>query len=320
MRLADHRRAIRLAVFVLGMVGVAIAFRRALDETRGQVFPDVPALVVAGVLTISGIVMAARSWVELFHSGHDRRALAGSLYASQLTKYLPAGGFVQAAGQVSMSVTAGATAGVAATATAVWASVSVVASFLVAAGLVFAESLPVWARALSLCGLFAPALLHRRVLAAVLHTAHRLIRRVPDPDVLPSQRRVMTALAWSFGNAVAGSAGYAILLRSIDGDTGFVTVASAFALSWAVGFLVFPLPSGIGVREAVLVAIVPNASAAALLGASLAQRLLVLGSEVIVTVGNHALGRRQRRARRASEAPGAATPVPDVTPARVPPP
>ena len=307
MRLADHRRTIRLVVFLLGITGVVLAFRQALAESRGQVLPDLPAFLIGGVLTLSGIVMSARAWTGMFHSGHDRRALAGSLYASQLTKYLPAGGFVQAAGQVSMSVTAGARPGLAATAAATWAFVSVVAGSVVSAGLVFAESLPTWARALSLCGLLTPALLHRRVLAAALHRVHRIIRRVPDPDVLPSQRRVLGALGWSLGNAVAGSATYAVLLGSLDGDTGFVTVLSAFSLSWVVGFLVFPLPSGIGVREAVLVAVVPNASSAALLGASLAQRLLVLMSEVVLTVGNQVLVRRQRRAHRATNAPDAMT-------------
>ena len=83
-------------------------------------------------------------------------------------------------------------------------------------------------------------------------------------------------------------------------DAQPVTVVSAFALSWVVGFLVFPLPSGIGVREAVLLALVPGASSAAILGASLAQRFLVLASEVAATVGNQVLARRERRARAAS--------------------
>jgi glycosyltransferase 2 family protein len=90
-------------------------------------------------------------------------------------------------------------------------------------------------------------------------------------------------------------------------------VLSAFALSWVVGFLVFPLPSGIGVREAVLLAVVPGASSAALLGASLAQRFLVLGSEVAATVGNQVLARRERRARAASGAAAVSTAA-DETP------
>jgi glycosyltransferase 2 family protein len=302
MRLADHRRKIRLAVFVLGLVGVVIAFRRAVDESHGEVLPDIPALVVAGALLLASIVLAARAWTELFDGRHDRRALAGSLYASQLTKYLPAGGFVQAAGQVSMSVTAGAQVGQAATATAVWALTTVVAGCTLASGLVFAGSLPAWVRAISLCGLLAPALLHRRALTAALHAAHRLIRRVPDPDILPPQRRVLTSFGWSLGNAVTGSAAYAVLLGALDTGANPVTVVSAFALSWVVGFLVFPLPGGIGVREAVLVAVVPSASAAALLGASLALRGLVLACEVVATIGNQALARRERRARAASGA------------------
>jgi uncharacterized membrane protein YbhN (UPF0104 family) len=303
VRLADHRRKIRLAVFVLGVVGVVTAFRHAVDESRGEVLPDIPALVVAGALLLASIVLAARAWTALFDRGHDRRALAGSLYASQLTKYLPAGGFVQAAGQVSMSVTAGVTAGQAATAAAVWAFTTVVAGCTLASGLVFAGSLPAWVRAISLCGLLAPVLLDRRALTAALRAAHRLIRRVPDPDILPPQRRVLISFGWSLGNAVTGSAAYAVLLGALDTGANPVTVVSAFALSWVVGFLVFPLPGGIGVREAVLVAVVPGASSAALLGASLALRCLVLACEVVATIGNQALARRERRTRAASGAP-----------------
>jgi glycosyltransferase 2 family protein len=312
VRLADHRRTIRLVVFVLGIVGLIIAVRRGLDESRGQVLPDPPALIVAGALSLASIALAARGWTELFDRRHDRRALAGSLYASQLTKYLPAGGFVQAASQVSMTVTAGAGVGQAATAAAVWAFTTVVAGCTLAAGLVFAASLPPWLRALSLCGLLAPLLLHRRALAFALHAAHRLIRRVPDPDVLPTQRRILVCFAWSLGNAITGSAAYAVLLSGQDADANPVTVASAFALSWVVGFLIFPLPSGIGVREAVLVAVVPGASSAALLAASLALRFLVLASELVATVGNQVLARRERRAGSASGPPDAAT-APDGT-------
>jgi hypothetical protein len=312
VRLADHRRTIRLVVFVLGIVGLIIAVRRGLDESRGQVLPDPPALIVAGALTLASIALAARAWTELFDGRHDRRALAGSLYASQLTKYLPAGGFVQAASQVSMTVTAGAGVGQAATAAAGWAFTTVVAGCTLAAGLVFAASLPPWLRALSLCGLLAPLLLHRRALAFALHAAHRLIRRVPDPDVLPTQRRILVCFAWSLGNAITGSAAYAVILSGQDTDANPVTIASAFALSWVVGFLIFPFPSGIGVREAVLVAVVPGASSAALVAASLALRFLVLASELVATVGNQVLARRERRAGSTSGAPDATT-APDGT-------
>jgi glycosyltransferase 2 family protein len=305
VRLANHRRTIRLAIFVLGLTGLILAFRQAVQDSRGQVLPGPVALVIAGVLTLASIVLAAQAWTALFDPTHDRRALAGSLYASQLTKYLPAGGFVQAAGQVSMSVTAGAGVGQAATAAAVWAWTTVVAGCTLAAGLVFAGSLPAWARVLSLCGLLAPALLHRRLLAVALRAVHRVIRRVPDPDVLPTQRRILVSFGWSLANALAGSAAYAVLLGDLDTGVDPVTVISAFALSWVVGFLVFPLPSGIGVREAVLVAVVPGVASAALLGAALAQRFLVLASEATATVGNQAITRRRGRDRGASPAPGA---------------
>jgi uncharacterized membrane protein YbhN (UPF0104 family) len=187
----------------------------------------------------------------------------------------------------------------------VWAFTTIVAGCTLAPGLVFAASLPTWLRATALCGLLAPALLNRRALAVALHAAHRLIRRVPDPDVLPTQRRILVSFAWSLGNAVTGSAAYTVLLSGTTTDVNPVVVISAFALSWVVGFLIFPLPSGIGVREAVLVAVVPGASSAALLAASLAQRFLVLASEVAATVANQVLARRERRARRAPDAAAA---------------
>lgn len=285
MKLAG-RRTVRLAIFVLGLVGLVIALRRAIDESHGQALPDARSLIVAGLLTFASLILAGQAWVRLFDDRHDRRALAVSLYASQLTKYLPAGGFVQAAGQVSMTVTAGAGLGQAATATAVMAFTTVVAGCTLSAALVFAGSLPAWLRAISLLGLLAPVLLHRRVLAVALHAAHRLVRRVPDPDTLPSQRRLLVSYAWALGNSLAGSAAYAVLLRSPGVSTDRVTVIAAFAFSWVVGFLVFPLPGGIGVREAVLVAVVPGASSAALLGASLAQRFLLLASEVLLAFGS----------------------------------
>jgi hypothetical protein len=58
--------------------------------------------------------------------------------------------------------------------------------------------------------------------------------------------------------------------------------------------------------------VVPGASSAALLAASLALRFLVLASEVIATVGNQVLARRERRVGATSRAADAAT-APDGT-------
>jgi uncharacterized membrane protein YbhN (UPF0104 family) len=68
-------------------------------------------------------------------------------------------------------------------------------------------------------------------------------------------------------------------------------VFCAFALSWTLGFLVLPLPSGIGVREAVLIAALP-VGAGPLLAASLAQRLLAMGADVTAAFGSKIVARR----------------------------
>src|SRR5262245_62297616 len=72
VRLADRRRTIRLAVFVLGLVGLIVAFRRAVGESRGQVLPDAPALAAAGVLALASIGMAGRAWAGLVGGRYDR--------------------------------------------------------------------------------------------------------------------------------------------------------------------------------------------------------------------------------------------------------
>src|SRR5262245_65411163 len=59
VRLADRRRTIRLAQFVLGLVGLIVAFRRAAGESRGQVLPDAPALAAARALALASAVLAA---------------------------------------------------------------------------------------------------------------------------------------------------------------------------------------------------------------------------------------------------------------------
>jgi uncharacterized membrane protein YbhN (UPF0104 family) len=63
-------------------------------------------------------------------------------------------------------------------------------------------------------------------------------------------------------------------------------------LSWAVGFLAVPIPAGVGVREAVLIGLLPGVGTAQLLAASLALRLLTIGTELVATLGNKVAMRR----------------------------
>ncbi|MGH9231486.1 MAG: lysylphosphatidylglycerol synthase domain-containing protein, partial [Acidimicrobiales bacterium] len=148
-----------------------------------------------------------------------------------------------------------------------------------------------WARALSLLGLATPALLHRRFLAGVLDVARRFVRRIPAADRLPSQRAILSFYAWAVVSIGCTAGAYTVLLRSLSEEAGSATVVVAYAMSWTIGFMAVPLPAGIGVREAVLVACLPAVGTAPLLAASLAHRLLAIGAELIAASGSKVAAR-----------------------------
>jgi hypothetical protein len=306
-----HRRGLQSAVMVLGLAGLAVAVVRSVDDVRDEVLPSPPAVIAAGVLTLVAIVAGGRGWAALFDA-HDRRwgraEIAGTYYQSQLTKYLPAGGLVQAASQVSLAAATGRPLGHVALAFPVSALCTVAAGGTLGAGLAFADGVPGWIRALSLVGLAAPALLHRRVMAGAIRLARRVVRRIPEPDVLPGQASIVRGYGWALLNLGTYAVGFAVLVGSVTDGPGLAEVASAFALSWVIGFVVVPVPSGIGIREAALLVFVPGVEAGPLLAASLTQRLLSIGAELTCVIGNRiALRIRSARGDPEISSPAAAT-------------
>ena len=291
-----RRQLLQTTVYTVGLVGLVVAVAKAVDEANGQVLPGIGETMIAGCLLLVSVLLAGRAWVSLFEDLVEvrdlRRRLAGTYYASQLTKYLPVGGIMQAASQVALTAATGTPLARVGVAYAVFALCSVAAGITLSFGLVFAEALPGWARILALGGLFGPIILHRGLMARLLEIAHRLIARVPDPDQLPDQRRVLACYGWALGNLLTYAASFTVLLGSLT-EIDVVPTMSAYALSWVVGFLVVPVPAGIGIREAGLIAAVPAISAAPLLAASLAHRLVSIGAEVAAVVGN-GLHRRHR--------------------------
>ncbi|HEX6421542.1 MAG TPA: hypothetical protein VFZ77_23765 [Acidimicrobiales bacterium] len=291
---APGRRRWQAAVGLAGLAGLAVAAYTTAGDLDDQALPSAGALAAALVLQVVALLLAARAWIALFPPDADRRALAGGLYTSQLAKYLPAGGLLQVAGQVTI---AGQQTGMARAAL----RLPVFSLCLVAAGttlgsvLVVAGDLPAWARALAATGVLVPAVLHRRLLAAVLRLAARVVRRTPPADALPPQAAILRAYAYGLGNSAAAGAAFAVLV--VDGaNVNPVLAVAAFCAAWVAGYLVVPVPSGIGVREAVLVAALPGMSTAALLAASVAHRLLGIVAEAGLA-GTSRLRARSERAR-----------------------
>jgi hypothetical protein len=289
-------RRLQTVILLAGLVGIAFAVSRTVDTAQDQVLPSAPAWMVAGVLTLVAIVASARAWVALFSDLLDARAsraaVRGTFYLAQLTKYLPVGGFAQAASQLGLAPTVGIPLKRAAVAFPVSAVCAVVACTTLASGLALDTGLADWIRILALCGLLTPILLRRTLMAPVLDLARRFIRRIPGSDQLPTQRDIIVFYAWALVTIASLCGGYAILLGSLHTGANPGTVFCAFAFSWAVGFVALPIPAGVGVREAVLVGLLPGVGTAQLLAASLALRLLTIGTEVLATVGNKVAVRR----------------------------
>ncbi|MGH2747326.1 MAG: hypothetical protein ACRDKB_05325 [Actinomycetota bacterium] len=300
LRTVNRRRLLQTTILLAGLLGLAVAVARAVDDTHDQVMPSPGALAVAAVFGLIAILTSGRAWVVLFadvlESGAERLQLEGAYYVSQLTKYLPGGGVVQAASQVGLAASLGVPLGRVALAFPVSAVGSVAAGTTLGAGLVLSGVLPGWARALALLGLAAPVFLHRRLMTGVLRLARRAVGRIPAPNRLPSQRSILVYYGWAIASISASAAAYTVLLRSLTGEANPAVVFSASALSWAVGFLVVPIPSGIGIREAVLIAMIPGVGTVSLLAASLAQRLLAIGADVAAVVTNRLLRRLQKPA------------------------
>jgi uncharacterized membrane protein YbhN (UPF0104 family) len=283
------RRSAKSVVLVLGLIALAVAARRALRDAEGVTLPGPGALVAGFVLTRLALSCSARAWVALLGSPADPHLVTGALYQSQLVKYLPAGGLVQAAGQVAMTATHGIPVRRVSLAYLTHAASTVAAGSALGAALALSGDLEPWARAASLLGLGGLVLADRRLLAWLLALARRVTARIPEPDLLPDQRSMVVALAWCAANHVLYASGFTVLLHAVDPDIPVVTATLGYVLSWVVGFLVLPLPSGIGVREAVLVAVVPGAAAGPLLAASLAQRLVAIAAEVAAAGTNRAI-------------------------------
>ncbi len=279
------------------MVGLGIAVADTIQKAHSRILPSTVAIAIAAPLAVVAIVASCRTWTALFEgvfaSSLDRRKLAGTYYVSQLTKYLPVGGVLQATSQVSLATSLGIPIGRVAVAFPVSALSSVTAGCTLGAGLVFATSLPGWARVLALLGLATPLLMHRTLLANVLALARRIVRRIPAADRLPEQRHIFASYRFGILSISGGALAYSTLAHSLAPDAGFGMMFCAYAVAWVVGFVIVPIPAGIGVREALLVAIVPHAGAGPLLAASLAQRLLAAGAEVGSIVVNRVITRRQ---------------------------
>ncbi len=99
------------------------------------------------------------------------------------------------------------------------------------------------------------ALLHHRLLGWLVARAERLLKR-DLPVVVPrwsSSLRLVLEYVPSW--LLIGTATWCIA-RAFTAHASWLTIAPAAMISWVAGFVLVPVPGGIGVREAAFVALV----------------------------------------------------------------
>jgi glycosyltransferase 2 family protein len=274
------RRLLVGGFLVGGTLAAGLALWAALGQTEGEVLPPVSRWVMAAGCAVVWLYTATRAWVALFEAPEQRRTLTGAMLLSQLGKYVPGGGLVQVTGMVAMSRNEHVSTSRLALGLPVIGLSVVAAGGLALAGLALADTtLPTWGRVLCLAGLAAPLVLWRPLMASVVGFARRFIRRLPPPDDLPSQRAILVSSGWNAVSLTATALGFAILVQPLQNGTDLASLVLVFMVAWTAGFLVLPLPGGVGVREAVLVGLIAGAAASSV-GASVAHRVINIAVEL----------------------------------------
>jgi glycosyltransferase 2 family protein len=276
-----RRRWFRLGFGAAVWVGLLVTVVSSWDEVG-------PAVVSAGtmfpmsVLLIGvGLLGGAKGWAVLQPVSMRPRSFRAFL-AAQPAKYLPAGGAFQAVGQIGLSSVAG---GRSSTGVAFLAhgAIQLVAAALVALLLVFDPALPPWVMwAVTAAAVIGVLLLRQGTLEILMGWFRRLFRMSGSETRVPATSDMRRSCGWTLVPLVLSGCALVSLLGLWSSPSLALAGIGSFAASWAVGFLAVPFPSGIGVRELMLVALLPAVPAAEVVGLSIVHRFATLSAELIL--------------------------------------
>ena len=283
--MTSGRRSLRrLAIgcfVVIAIAFFALALVDAWDATDGEL-PSVPRFAASLVLACIGLLSAAFAWVRLLGS---RDAGHGSAFlVSQLSKYVP-GGIWQATAQVGLARSSGVAVRRAVAALTVSAVTQIVAgsTFLPLLAFDLKSSSPFLRLALLFGGLLALTLLDRRWMVWVLHRFPRT--RDVSENLVPAQSEILAAWGASLIALVCAGSVFVLLIGGVTSVDQPLFVVASFAAAWTIGFLAVPIPSGLGVREAVLVALLHDSFPSSIIVAtSVYQRLVTLAAEGLLSL------------------------------------
>lgn len=275
---------------IAGAAFLALTFASSWNSERdGTVVPGFDSAVLAAGLVGAALASAGPSWWVLFDVPRNaRRSLAAAFYSAQIGKYIP-GGVWQVVGLVGLTKRAGVPTATAAVALPVHVVTQVAAAGAVGAFLAFSREVPTSLRGASAIGAVLVVLLYRGWMGRFLRWLDLRTGRGWGHR-LPGQRAIISSFAWSATTIFVSGAAYAVLLRSLSEADGFGRATFAFSFAWLLGFLAVPFPSGLGVREAVLIATL-GSGAAIVIASAIAQRLITMVGEAVFIVASQSMSR-----------------------------
>lgn len=282
---ANVKRWVRLALVVLAVGGIVLTLWTSSRDAGGVTWPAAGTVALATLGVLALVVLGALSWVALLADHAHWLLLFRGYLAGQLAKYVP-GGVLQVAGLYDFTRRAGVERRLAGVALPIAALVDFTAPGCVGAAVlgVIGTHLAWPVRLLLVVGGAVGTVLavHRGAIAGLFTFLHRRWSRIPSGDVVPAQ----PVLLRSFLVAVPALVGYAVafaVLLPHDDAHALAVNAGVFLLAFTIGFLALPVPSGIGIREAVLVAFLPaGIPTSTVLAASVVLRVVQLVVELAV--------------------------------------
>lgn len=272
-------------IALLGMGFVVRLLWQRQDELVATLRDSQPVwLVLALVCGLIGMGLLGWVWrlivIRLGSSLEPGAALRG-FYMGQLGKYVP-GGVWAVVGQGEWARREGVPSGIAYLATLLSMATAYTAAGMVTGVLALIER-PTAATGWLVAGVAAIGpiglgVLHPRVLGRASTWAGRVSGRDFKFDSLAWPLTVMLVVrqvaTWLF----IGVATWATTL-ALGGGWSFGRVLMATCASWTAGFLLLPVPGGIGIREAAFASILGGTPLAA--GAALAARLVFILVDVV---------------------------------------
>ena len=269
--------AVGLAVY--GLASQWTEVQDALDRLDAA---DIAGATVSAVAGLGCMLLAWRALLADLGSPLPLPAAIRVMFVGQLGKYVPGAVWALAA-QVELARDYDVPRRRSATASLVGMAVTRVVGLIAAAvtlPLVSAHAVGRYWWVLAIAPL-AAVCLHPAIIRFGLDLVLRVLRRAPLEGSV-SRGGMARALAWTILGWLCYGAHAWFLISVFAGKGGhtFALSLGAYALAWAVGFLIVFFPGGIGPREVALVAVLapvmPSASAL----------VVALASRVVMTIGD----------------------------------